>query len=103
MIQLIQMVDPSELEILVREVIIGEETQEIICEIEGRRVLRHKLVHAITKQDEKRLERLVGETWQVIIEVIRFQKVVAIVKPILVDQDSETLFGTIVRVQEYLC
>ena len=85
MIQLIQMVDPSELEILVREVVIGEETQEIICEIEGRRVLRHKLVHTVTKQYKKGLERLVGETWQVIIEVIRFQKVVAIVKPILID------------------
>ena len=85
MIQLIQMVDPSELEILVREVVIGEETQEIICEIEGRRVLRHKLVHAITKQDKERLEGLVGETWQVIIEIICFQKVVPIVKPILVD------------------
>ena len=70
MIQLIQMVDPSELEILVREVVIGEETQEIICEIEGRRVLRHKLVHAVTKQDKEGLEGLVCETWQVIIEII---------------------------------
>ena len=97
------MVDPSELEILVREVVIGEETQEIISEIEGRRVLGHKLVHAITKQDKEGLERLVGETWQVIIEIIRFKKVVPIVKPILVDQDSETFFGTIVGLQEYLC
>ena len=56
MIQLIQMVDPRELEILVREVVIGEETKKIICEIEGSRVLRHKLVHAITKQDEEGLE-----------------------------------------------
>lgn len=103
MIQLIQMVDPRELEILVREVVIGEETKKIICEIEGSRVLRHKLVHAITKQDEEGLEGLVGETWQVIIEVIRFQKVVPIVEPILVDKDSETLLGTIIGVQEYLC
>ena len=85
MIQLIQMVDPSELEILVREVVIGEETQEIICEIEGRRVLHHNLMHAVTKQDKEGLEGVVGETWQVIIEIIRFQKVVPIVKPILVD------------------
>jgi hypothetical protein len=97
------MVDPRELEILVREVVIGEETKKIICEIEGSRVLRHKLVHAITKQDEEGLEGLVGETWQVIIEVIRFQKVVPIVEPILVDKDSETLLGTIIGVQEYLC
>lgn len=97
------MVDPSELEILICEVIIGEKSQKVICEIEGRRVLRHKLMHAITKQDKEGLEGLVGETWDVIIEVIRFQKVVPIVKPFLVDQDSETFGGTIIGLQENLC
>lgn len=45
-------------------------------------------MHAITKQDKEGLELLVRETWDVIIEVIRFQKVVPIVKPFLVDKDS---------------
>jgi hypothetical protein len=46
---------------------------------------------------------LVSETWDVIIEVIRFQKVVPIVKPFLVDKDSKTFCGTVIGLQEYLC
>ena len=97
------MVDPSELEILICEVVIGEECQKVICEIEGGRILGHKLMHAITKQDKEGLKGLVSETWDVIIEVIRFQKVVPVVKPFLVDQDSETFGGTVIGLQDYLC
>jgi hypothetical protein len=97
------MVDPSELEILICEVVIGEESQKVICEIEGRRILGHKLMHGITKQDKEGLEGLVGEAGDVIIEVIRFQEVVPIVKPFLVDQDSKTFGGSVIGLQEYLC
>ena len=96
------MVDPSEFEILVCEVVIGEEAKKIIREIEGCRVLCHKLMHAITEQDKEWLEGLVCETWDVIVKVIRFQKIVPIVKPFLVYQDSKTLCGTVIGVQEYL-